>query len=233
MWSVHLVVLKHSDKHQYVLEPYQKHFRGFKNFQIDGDVRPGVANTILREVKKDSDPDPQRLVEWLTLHKELGNGHYRKGDDELSTTFWHRVTLQIFNLVKTRHWPLVKAAGGKSFEDQFTAVLFQITNNRLAAIIRSMKKQAPHERHENEQGAYDTFYLAGRLNELLGTDWQGDRVQAAKYALRVAVVTRLTDGDKQAALDMIDLAAQRDPTSRAIQQGRQAIVRWISTGIAE
>lgn len=96
-----------------------------------------------------------------------------------------------------------------------------------------MKKQAPHARHENEQEAFDTFHLAGSLNEILGTDWQGDKVQLAKCARRVAVVARLTDGDKEAALDLIDLAAQRDPTNRAIQQERQAIMRWISTGIVE
>ncbi|EED12348.1 hypothetical protein TSTA_004000 [Talaromyces stipitatus ATCC 10500] len=173
----------------------QKHLHGFKNFQIDGKIEPEVAKTISNEIKEDSPPNPQRLIKWVTLQKELGNGLYREISPLAAGAFWGRASRQVERLAHCSHWALVKAVGGEPFEDKFTALFFQLSANSLQGIIEIIPTCPPPEMSQYAAVVSQLFHVAGNADRVLGTKWTPDSVQLAKLHYRLAMIYRLADHD--------------------------------------
>lgn len=171
--------------------------------------------------------DPQNVVKWTTYQKEIGNRYYREGNSEPALNFWSVPANHIWDAGDRPHWPLLKAAGGKEFEDKITELLFLLNSNRVQAEIKLTEKARPFDLAQNVQGAHIMYSMAFGAAQRLKTDWIPSREQLAKLNYRLAMLFRIGDGDKRLAEGLIKAADEATPGNAAIQREMIAIRTWI------
>uniref|UniRef100_A0A093VTT3 Uncharacterized protein n=1 Tax=Talaromyces marneffei PM1 TaxID=1077442 RepID=A0A093VTT3_TALMA len=93
------------------------------------------------------------LVEWAIYQKGTADRYYREGNFDTGLNFWSVPANHFWDVAGYGHWPLLKAAGGKAFEDTGTGLLFLLNGNRVQAMIKLTEIAEPYDLEQNIKGS--------------------------------------------------------------------------------